>query len=78
MVGRLCRDGTDMQYIMQYLSKSRITSPQLTLKASFYSNIAIGITRDQGRVFTGIVFPNGTQCYVDTETERNSLFTHYY
>ena len=26
-VDSLCRDGTDMQY-MQYLSKSRITSPQ--------------------------------------------------
>ena len=27
-VGRLCRDGANAQY-MQYLSKSRITSPQI-------------------------------------------------
>ena len=31
-VDSLCRDGANAQY-MQYLSKSRITSPQLTLKA---------------------------------------------
>ena len=33
-VNSLCRDGADAQYMRQYLSKSRITSPQIRKKAN--------------------------------------------
>ena len=57
-VDSLCRDGADAQY-MQYLSKSRITSPQtrkkayLSIQASSLSAFVISKTRISGQKLRG-------------------------